>query len=715
MLSFSFAKAQDAENEEDQMLDSLLHAVNTIANDTNKLNALNKLCFLHYNVDTVNKYATIQLDLAEELKHPLYKIRALGLLYWCYYHYNDFIKANQYAYRAIVIADSIGDTFYAAKNYSNLGITFASMQDASKSNEYFHKALELYSLRGDTAHMSETLRDIGFNNYVHLMFSEAESCYNRALALDTQKGDMNALSEDYLGLGATLLSKYEFKAAVCDSIEPLLLAKEEYNKAIQIAKDNNYPYTQFVYFTEMPNVLLTEAEVAHHSPKRNMELLDSCKACIQMAYHIADRDGYETDRFLIDFANATYLTHMGQYGSAKNLLDSLEVIFKADESIHSGHLHKLYNSYSILYRKKGDYKNAEKYLNLYHYYYIMSHNQDYAIAATQNMAKARFDQQMHEREKYELQLESQAKMHKLMFVMAITMLVMAMIMGIIIIRSYNRSRKLNKVLDTKNSELTDSINYASLIQRAAMPSEKMMGNLFNEYMVIFRPLNIISGDFFWASQKGRFKAIAVGDCTGHGVPGAFLSMLGMAILEYISQRHNDNSASAGHMLDDMRAVFKHSLHQNGNETDNHDGIDIALVIIDTEEHKIYYSGAFRPLFIMRGKELVKYNADRMPIGEHLNEQEHFTDNVIDVNPGDILYLFSDGITDQFGYDDHHEVHKFTAKRLKTLLTSVAHLPLAEQKSIIENTIDDWRTDIMSDNNQLYEQTDDTTVVAVRID
>jgi len=703
---------------EDNHLDSLLRIANTPNIDTTKLHWLNLLCYEHYNVDTVYKYANIELDMARELDNTLYEIRALSLLYWCNYHFGDFVKANTYAYRAIVMCDSIGNTYFAAKNYSNLGITFSAMQDANKSNEYFHKALELYTQRHDTAYMAETLRDIAYNDYTHRMFDEAEDCYKRALTLDKLLGDSASIAEDHMGLAAAYFYRYNYNTPVNDSIQILLKAKEEYLKAYEITKRTKDSYTDFFYTVEMPSVLLTEIQTGYHSEQRNKEILDSCKTLIDQAYRIAEKDGYDTDRFMIDFAYASYLTYSKQYRKAQNMLDSLKNVFETDIEAYKGQLHKLYNAYSSLYQEKGDFKTALKCQDKYHYYFEQSHNQDYAITATQNMVKANFEEQIREQDKRALILENQAKQQTVITWATVIVLIMLTFLTIVILYYFHQSRKINKALDKKNTEVTDSINYASLIQRAAMPSKKMMSDIFSEYMVIFRPLNIISGDFFWVSQKGRFKALAVGDCTGHGVPGAFLSMLGMSILEYISQRHNDNGPSAGNMLDDMRAVFKHSLHQYGNENDNHDGIDIALVIIDTEEYKLYYSGAFRPLIVIRGNEVIKCNADRMPIGEYHNELEHFTNHVIDIKKGDTLYLYSDGITDQFGYDQNHEVHKYTFKRFKELLIHIADMPLSKQKTIIENSINQWRTDNLVDDNGypiLYEQTDDTTLVAVRID
>ncbi len=272
----------------------------------------------------------------------------------------------------------------------------------------------------------------------------------------------------------------------------------------------------------------------------------------------------------------------------------------------------------------------------------------------------------------------------------------------------------NKIIGERNREMNDSINYASLIQHAAMPPQHMMQSIFGSHMLIFRPLKVVSGDFYWCKQSGNIKLLAVGDCTGHGVPGAFLSILGISILNELSSRFDLTRANAGIMLDEMRQTFKQSLRQTGNEEDNHDGIDIAIVMIDTQQMIMHYAGAFRPLLMTRNGELKKISPDRMPIGIHYKESEHFTDHEIKIEHGDRIYLFSDGITDQFGFDEEGNLHKFTAKRFGMLVNETSQLPFSAQQSKIEMEFDEWRREGLLNSNGEYEQTDDAVLVGIGI-
>jgi len=274
----------------------------------------------------------------------------------------------------------------------------------------------------------------------------------------------------------------------------------------------------------------------------------------------------------------------------------------------------------------------------------------------------------------------------------------------------------NKIITQSNKEINDSINYASLIQRAAMPSDKTLKSIFGEHLLIYRPLKTVSGDFYWATQRGNIKLLAVGDCTGHGVPGAFLSILGVSIFNELASKIDLENTNAGLLLDQMRDLFKWSLNQkdNDDEESNHDGIDIALVLINNETHKVQYAGAFRPLIIMRDGELIKVDADRMPIGVHYMAADHFTNHEIDIQPNDKLYMFSDGITDQFGYNEKGEVHKFTAKRMYNIIRDSSRDPFSTQKTKLEMALDNWRLEGLRTSGDKYEQTDDIVMVGISV-
>ena len=237
----------------------------------------------------------------------------------------------------------------------------------------------------------------------------------------------------------------------------------------------------------------------------------------------------------------------------------------------------------------------------------------------------------------------------------------------------------------QNEEIKSSINYASRIQNALLTPIETLNEMFNDYFILFLPRDIVSGDFYWQTKVGSRKICVVADCTGHGVPGGFMSMLGMGFLTQIITKNEKLTASQ--ILDLLRAQIIISLHQTGKSGENKDGMDLALYIIDEETGMIEFAGANNPLVIIRDNEVIQVKGDKMPIGIHIKCDTPFTNNVMEYKKGDVLYTFSDGYVDQFGGPD---LRKFMIKNLKELLLEIHMKPMAEQKEILHNTLVNWQ-------------------------
>lgn len=259
----------------------------------------------------------------------------------------------------------------------------------------------------------------------------------------------------------------------------------------------------------------------------------------------------------------------------------------------------------------------------------------------------------------------------------------------------------NKQVSIKNKHITDSIKYASRIQTAVLPSSELFEENFNDYFILFKPRDLVSGDFYWAQKANDNLLFAAADCTGHGVPGAFVSMLGISFLNEISQRKELKTPAQ--MLNELRLRVKSSLHQTeSNRTESKDGMDIALCMLHSETGILQYSGAYNPLYIMRNHEIIEIKATRNPIGVFIKEKS-FVNHEIQVQKGDVLYTFSDGYMDQFGGEGEM---RLTAKRFKEILLSVSNEKVSKQKLILENEFNKWR----GDNDQI----DDVLILGVEI-
>ncbi len=236
----------------------------------------------------------------------------------------------------------------------------------------------------------------------------------------------------------------------------------------------------------------------------------------------------------------------------------------------------------------------------------------------------------------------------------------------------------------QNEEIKSSIQYASRIQNALLTPPDQITAIFPNHFMLYLPRDIVSGDFFWVTQVGNKKIAVVADCTGHGVPGGFMSMLGMSFISQIIGKGGE--LHPADILNQLRNSVIVSLHQTGEVGGSKDGMDIAIFTFDDTTSILEYAGANNPLILIRDNEVQHIKGDKMPIGIHIRAEEPFTNNVIEIKPGDRVYTFSDGYADQFGGPDQR---KFMIKNLKELLLEIHQKPMPEQRDILDQTLLNW--------------------------
>jgi serine phosphatase RsbU (regulator of sigma subunit) len=250
----------------------------------------------------------------------------------------------------------------------------------------------------------------------------------------------------------------------------------------------------------------------------------------------------------------------------------------------------------------------------------------------------------------------------------------------------------------QKKHITDSIMYAKRIQTALIPSLELFSDKL-EHFVLYKPLDIVSGDFYWVSTQGNKQIIISADCTGHGVPGAFMSMLGVTMLnEIVNGKH---IIMPDQIIDTLRQGIIKSLKQVVDEDTVKDGMDIAICVVDFDEKILWFAGANNPLYIVRGGELIHYRADKMPAAIHYKMQP-FTLHRIELQKGDAFYIFSDGFSDQFGGPKQK---KFMSMQLKEVLVEMSGKPMLKQGERLNEIFEEWRGD--------NPQVDDVTLIGVR--
>lgn len=263
------------------------------------------------------------------------------------------------------------------------------------------------------------------------------------------------------------------------------------------------------------------------------------------------------------------------------------------------------------------------------------------------------------------------------------------------------SQQYVTALEEKARHYEDSIRYAERIQYSILPNLKLFLDNFQDALVFFKPKDIVSGDFYWIHKNENQVYFAVGDCTGHGVPGALINIAGNTILrQIISNKGYDNPADIVQQLDkELVGLFNDNLTQGHTR----DGMDIVLCRLDLLTKKLYFSTSGRPLIIIRDKELFEFESGLYGVGFAEETNKKFNSQEFDLKLGDQIYLFSDGYTDQFGGDT---IKKFNRKRFRNLLTSIVDFKMSRQAEELAVVFDEWKGKL--------EQIDDVCVLGIRI-
>ncbi|HEY1040105.1 MAG TPA: SpoIIE family protein phosphatase [Bacteroidia bacterium] len=423
-----------------------------------------------------------------------------------------------------------------------------------------------------------------------------------------------------------------------------------------------------------------------------------------MAWDIAGK------RKMID-SEATILSYLGKNSRSKgDTKKAIEYLQKSEEISKTNNLdHELLETYGEMvaaYQQAGDFKKGFEYQALKEELSkkILNIERVNKIAALEKKHALSEKQKEVDKEK-EHALEEQNKSRRL----AIGLLIIC-IVALLLIYLFVRMRKLknkihekNMMVEEKQREILDSIHYAKRIQTALLTPESYIQKYLSDFFILYKPKDIVSGDFYWSVHYENQLYLALADCTGHGVPGAFMSMIGINLLnEIIIERKCSNP---GLILDIMREEIIRSLNAEGAEEESRDGMDMVICRIDLQTNQLDYAGANNSLYVLHAanKELKEYKGNKMPVGKHMDKIDSFDRHLLQLEPGDTLYLFTDGYPDQFGGPNGK---KFKYKQLEQLLHKNNHLPMNMQREELNLRFEEWRAD--------YEQVDDVCIIGIRL-
>ncbi|MCQ2230033.1 MAG: SpoIIE family protein phosphatase [Bacteroidales bacterium] len=736
--------AQTEESDPDVYLDSLYHAAMSLPEDTNRLVIFNKIATEHYNVDSTMHYAQLEYDLATRLNNHHYALWGLHYIAWSQFYMTDYVSCISTNLNALQQMTDNEEPMLRSLLYINIADSYSMMSESMKAIDFYRKALDV-ALQNDLDYMNFLITmNIAESYLTSDMYENALTEYNKAKEIKLKMEKPEAIADLNSGIGRTYVQMYVTSEK--NDTASLALAKSHLLTAYELYSENLWNGVTEV-ITSYSDMILHETHINEYDDRRKLQLIEENIRMINAGMSLEEKIGNDLSVYHLKLKLADNCIVAKRYNEAEHIIDSLQHVVNL-EDLSDPFVEDIYNTLGKLYKLKGDYKMYSRCLETLRSITLKNNRVDYASKAARTVAEAEYENNMRRRDMEQMRRETelQAAARWRMYVIGLLGII-ALLAIILAIRRHKSNKQLNernerlleqqeeitaqnesleqqkslievqnihlesqnKLISDNNNQMLASLRYASTIQKAAMPTEVQMHAALGENFIIYRPLNIVSGDFYWAANTHGCRILAVADCTGHGVPGAFLSMLGISILNDIMSSLTLDDLSAAHLLDTMNRKFKQALRQNGKDDSNHDGIDMAVVIVEPDASHLHYAGAFRPLVVISDHKATRYAPDRISIGTSIHEG-NFTDNIVDIHKDDVIYLFSDGITDQFGSEGSNEM-KFSLKRLVTILEDIAPQPMSLQKQKLEITLDQWR---LSAHGTISDQLDDTLIVGFRI-
>lgn len=639
-------------------------------------------------------YFTKSLNISLEMNNKKgisYSYVDIGLIY---YNQGKYLKSIEFYQKALKIAEDLKDKIGISSCLQNIGNIYSDQKNYVKARVYYKKAIIIYKENADEKGVSDCLNNIGTayldeiktikNAKKKFLLDSALNYYSKALTLREQINNKEGISECYTNIAKIHTEKKETEKAL-----------ELFNKSLSICKYPDDKYQISLNYEGLGNLYSLRKEY------------DKAILYYMKGESIAKDLGNYLTLFSIYFSLPEIFSHRGDYKKAYEYQVKLKTV---NDSIFNAENNKVISNVTE------EYENQKQQL------VIQNLHKDKELQATE--------------------LNKQKTVRNYLYgVMGLVLLIV-----FLMIIAYRTKQKANrqlqilnaeingqkmeiefkneelnqqndeiraqrdeidhqrKLIEERNREVMDSIHYAKRIQSAILPNKEFLDALFFDYFVLFHPKDIVSGDFFWAGKRKNLTLIAAADCTGHGVPGAFMSMLGGSFLNEIVAK--DDVLSTNQVLDNLRKYVIDSLQQKGVFGEQKDGMDLAFCALDTETNKLQFSGANNPCWVIRIEsgipKILEFPPDKMPIAIYEN-MSPFTKHDIQLQKNDIFYIFSDGFYDQLGGPNQKKMLK---KRFRELLLQYCNLPMQEQREQLLKAHDRWRGS--------QEQIDDILVIGVKI-
>lgn len=646
---------------------------------------------------------------------------------------SDFNLSLSYSREAFLISDKINYKKGIAVAHNNIGYSLTDLGDYKNALEHYLISIDLFKELGEENKEAIAYNDIGYIFQSQGLIEKAIENYIKSLKLLEKLNDKGSVGACLNNIGLLYHEQNNFEKAL-EYYEKGLKVKEEIGdeKSIAVSLNN----LGSLYFSQQKYYEAKEyffKSLAKRKKTNDKPGIGQCLINIAGIYR--EQKEYDTAlEYLL--MSEKIQNEINNTAGLVNTLNSIGVIYrlKQDKQSAQPYLDKAYNlaktigspelikntslSLSNQYRDLKEFEKSYRLL-IEHYQMVDSlQNTENTHKTIQAGMQYEFEKKLHENElaqvKKDHEHEIEIKEQKLISYSFGIGLVALVILSIVILKSLNDKKKANKRITIQKKEIedkslkleealiniTDSVKYAKRIQQALLQSEEHISSNVPPHFILFKPKDIVSGDFYWSYEKDNFMYIAAADCTGHGVPGALMSMLGISFLNSINTVNN--ILSPAEILDNLRAKVIEDLSQNTKSGASRDGMDISLAKINLVNHEIEWAGANNNLWVISQNEVREYKADRQAINFTENLIP-YTNHKIEVKKDDLIYLFTDGFADQFGGPNGK---KIKYKPFKSFLASIANKELNEQKNLLNSFFEDWKGNL--------EQIDDVCVIGIKV-
>ncbi len=568
----------------------------------------------------------------------------LGIIFDEQYKYIDALKNYN---SAVEIFKTFGQDEKEAGCYNNIGKVHASLDEFKTALNYYFKAANIYKKRDKNNYLRTTYNNIGTSYQKLNQFESAKHYLYLSLAISKRISDSLSIARAYHNIGRNHQLQRRYDSSLF-----------YFRKSLTFLNRNSGSYGLILNFSEMGNSFFKKG------------FIDSSETYLLRAVKVVKESG-----------NTQNLSEISDYLSKvyEQKKDFVQAYFYLKEK------ERLRDSVAFIVTP-ADVVRAE-------------------MERTYNEEKGREQlKQLYARQSEAIEKENRSRLLNYTFIA----LLIAIVLVVISLRSYYQKRKSNfiiskqkEIVERKNKEILDSLNYAKRIQNAQLTSPLYISEHINEHFIFYKPRDIVSGDFYWALKQGTVFYFLVGDCTGHGVPGAFMSLLNINLLnEVIIERR---IARPDLVLNEIRKEIIKSLKNPDETSEIRDGMDCVLCAFDFEKSSVEYACANNKFFLARNDELITSFTTKMPVGRSHDDNVPFRLFEMPIEKGDVFYFTTDGYIGQFGGPLNK---KFKYSRLEQKLLEISHLTITKQHKIIEQTFENWRGS--------QEQIDDVCVVGIKI-